>query len=106
MIKPYIKNIIFFILFISSFQVNAQNLVELKGKIIDSEGNPVSEAHIRNMSNNTGVVSQKDGSYLLTIPAYRDVLIQVSCIGFETREFKINYEKDTIKKLNIVLNIL
>jgi hypothetical protein len=86
--------------------VNAQNFVELKGKILDTEGNPVSEAHIRNMSNNTGVVSQKDGSYLLTIPARRDVLIQVSCIGFETREFKINYERDTIKELNIVLNIL
>lgn len=101
-----IKNIIFFILFILSWHVNAQNFVELKGKILDTEGNPVSEAHIRNMSNNTGVVSQKDGSYLLTIPARRDVLIQVSCIGFETREFKINYERDTIKELNIVLNIL
>jgi len=106
MIKAHLKIIIFFILFILSWHVDAQNLVELKGKIVDPEGNPVSEAHIRNMSNNTGVISQKDGSYLLTIPARRDVLIQVSCIGFEIREFKINYEKDSVKKLNIVLNIL
>jgi len=105
MIKPYIKYIIFFILFISSWQINAQNLVELKGKVIDAEGNPVSDAHIRNISNNTGVISQKDGSYLLSIPAHRDVLIQVSCIGYETREFKINDQKEKVKKLDIVLNI-
>ncbi|MFP4024732.1 MAG: carboxypeptidase-like regulatory domain-containing protein [Thiohalospira sp.] len=81
-------------------------MVNLTGKIIDTNGNPVSEAHIRNMSNNTGVISKDDGSYLIAIPAHRDVLIQVSCIGFETRELKINYEKDQLKKLDIELNIL
>ena len=106
MYKPLFKHIIFLLLLMAPWSALAQNVVTLTGKIIDTNGNPVSEAHIRNMSNNTGVISEEDGSYLLTIPSHRDVLIQVSCIGFETRELKINYEKDQLKKLDIVLNIL
>ncbi|MFO7828268.1 MAG: carboxypeptidase-like regulatory domain-containing protein [Bacteroidales bacterium] len=103
--KSFLKYI-FVIPLLFSLEIYAQNTVNLKGKVLDPDGKPLSEAHIRNMSNNTGVISQDDGSYVLAIPSSRDVLIQVSCIGFETREFKINYEKDNISKLDIKLNIL
>ncbi|MEE4197235.1 MAG: carboxypeptidase-like regulatory domain-containing protein [Bacteroidales bacterium] len=105
MIKRYLKKIIFLLLWLASLSVNAQNIVPVQGKVIDNEGNAVSGAHIRNMSNNTGVISQKDGSYRLMIPGSRDVLIQVSCIGFETREFNLNYQKDSVKEFDIVLKI-
>jgi len=105
MIKAHLKDIIFFILMIYSLPVSAQNIVHINGKVLDSKGNPVSGAHIRNMSNNTGVISQENGSYQLVIPASRDVLIQISCIGYETREFKINYQKEKVKNLDIVLKI-
>ena len=105
MIKAHLKDIIFFILMIYSLPVSAQNIVHINGKVLDSKGNPVSGAHIRNMSNNTGVISQENGSYQLVIPASRDVLIQISCIGYEPRKFKINYQKEKVKNLDIVLKI-
>ena len=88
-----------------AFPLGAQNTVSLKGKVIDVEGKPVESAHIRNMSNNTGVISEKDGSYSLKIPQDKNVLVQVSCIGYEASSFTINSKTDEISDFNIVLEI-
>ena len=100
------KSTSFFIfLFLLSVTVLAQDLTSLQGKVIDQKGNPIELAHIRNMSNNTGVVSEKDGSYKLTIPENKNVLVQVSCIGYEAKSFTINAQKDTVSNYNIVLDV-
>lgn len=88
-----------------AFSLDAQNTVSLKGKVIDVEGKPIESAHIRNMSNNTGVISEKDGSYSLKIPKDKNVLVQVSCIGFKASSFTINSAKDKISDFNIVLKV-
>jgi hypothetical protein len=95
---------IFFIIFVNS--VNAQSVVSLQGKVIDLEGRPVESAHIRNMSNNTGVISEKDGSYSLKIPKNKNVLVQVSCIGYSAKSFTINSSTTDIHNFPIKLEVL
>ena len=92
--------ILIFWIFSSAF---AQDVVSLKGKVTDTNGNAIELAHIRNMSNNTGVVSEKDGSYSLKIPENRNILIQVSCLGYKPQTFNINSKTDNLSEFNIVL---
>ena len=83
----------------------AQSVVSFEGKVFDVEGNPIESAHIRNMSNNTGVISGKDGSFYLKIPINKNVSIQVSCIGYIAKSFTVNSAIDQVSDYNIVLEI-
>ena len=93
------------LIFFFAFSLGAQNVISLSGKILDSDGKPVESAHIRNLSNNTGVISEKDGTYSLKIQKDKSVLIQVSCIGFAAKSFTINSEITSIKNYNIILEV-
>jgi len=95
---------IFLILFFA-FTSMAQSVVSFEGKVFDVEGNPIESAHIRNMSNNTGVISGKDGSFYLKIPINKNVSIQVSCIGYVAKSFTVNSAIDQVSDYNIVLEI-
>ncbi len=96
-----------FLIVLIIFAVNAvsQDITSLKGKVLDAAGNPVELAHIRNMSNNTGVVSAEDGTYKLTIPAGKNVLIQVSCIGYKAQSFTVNTANNNVENYNIILEV-
>jgi len=100
-LKIYLSVLLFAIV----YSVKAQNVVSLFGKVIDANGNAVESAHIRNMSNNTGVISEKDGSYSLKIPKDKKVLVQVSCIGYKAKSFTINTKTDSIANFIIKLEV-
>lgn len=87
------------------FTSMAQSVVSFEGKVLDVDGNPIESAHIRNMSNNTGVISGKDGSFYLKIPINKNVSIQVSCIGYAAKSFIVNSTIDQVSDYNIVLEI-
>ncbi len=95
----------YILLIFLAVSVFSQDVTSLKGKVLNQEGKPVELAHIRNMSNNTGVISKKDGSYSLKIPQNRNVLVQVSCIGYLPRSFNINSNKDSVSNFNITLEL-
>ncbi len=95
----------FLLLMCLSLFVHSQQVVKMTGKVINKEGAAVELAHIRNMSNNTGVISEKDGTYSLQIPKDKNVLVQVSCIGYQAKSFIVNSKIDTISNYNIVLEV-
>ena len=84
--------------------LHAQNVTSLNGKVVDREGKPIESAHIRNMSNNTGVISDNKGSYSLKIPLGKKVLVQVSCIGYKPRSYEITPQTDSLHNFMIVLD--
>lgn len=94
-----------FFLIIFSVTVLSQEITSLRGRVLDQDGNPVELAHIRNMSNNTGVVSADDGSYKLNIPANKNVLIQVSCIGYTAQSFTVNTANQNVENYIITLEV-
>ncbi|MFC2151687.1 carboxypeptidase-like regulatory domain-containing protein [Bacteroidota bacterium] len=96
---------LYILVFFYTISVCAQDVTSLTGKVFDQDGNPVELAHIRNMSNNTGVISEKDGSYSLKIPSEKNVLVQVSCIGYNAQSFTVNSKTDTVSNYNIVLKV-
>ena len=84
--------------------LHAQNVTSLNGKVVDREGKPIESAHIRNMSNNTGVISDNKGSYSLKIPLGKKVLVQVSCIGYKPRSYEITPQTDSLQNFIVVLD--
>jgi CarboxypepD_reg-like domain/TonB-dependent Receptor Plug Domain len=88
-----------------AFSSMAQNVVSFKGKVLDAKSNPIESAHIRNMSNNTGVISDKEGNFYFKIAPNKNVSIQVSCIGYSAKSFTVNSNTDKIENYNIVLEV-
>ncbi len=95
-----------FFLFFCTISTSAQNTILFTGRIIDNEGNPIESAHIRNITNNTGVISDSGGGFSLNIPIGKDIVINVSCIGYESTNFTINTAKDSILNVKITLQVL
>ena len=98
-------SVLYCFIFFFAFSSSAQNVISLTGKVLDPNGDPVESAHIRNMSNNTGVISDRDGTYSLKILKDKNVLIQVSCIGYVAKSFTVNSETDSISNYNIVMEV-
>lgn len=66
-----------------------KNLATIRGKIADENGQPVSGASILVKGTNTGTSSDASGNFRLEVEQARVVLV-VSSVGFETREFEVS----------------
>lgn len=99
--------IIWVTIVISSIQaVYGQQVVSLSGKILNSQGQGIELAHIQNTKLNTGVVSEKNGTYSIFISGTEKTTIHVSCVGFVTQEILIDPLTTNLTNYNIALQEL
>jgi hypothetical protein len=94
--------------FMLIFVVNiciGQNIINLEGRVTNTSGQAVELAHIRNTQLNTGVVTDKNGNYLIAISANETTKIQISCVGYITKEISINPKNRFTNPLNIELQV-
>ena len=76
----------------------------ITGFITDEKNTSLPAVNISVLSNNTGVTSEADGSYSLSIPANRSVVIGYSFIGFHIEKIRIPMlKKGQTYTLNIQL---
>ncbi len=89
----------FFLIFISlsSFAQNAT----VKGIILDESNKPIVGANIS--YGNEGTLTNKNGVYILSIPANKDVRIRITHIGLKNMVFTINLKENQEYELNPVL---
>ena len=76
--------------------LSAQNL-SLRGKVVDTQGEPVMGAYVLQVGTQNGTVSNLDGNFSLNVP--RGAAVSISFMGFITQEFTAN----NADFLNIVL---
>lgn len=94
----------FFILILNITGIFAQsNNATLFGKVTDGTGKPLELANISLKNSNIGTVSNREGEYLLRIPAKKPVVIVFSSIGYKTVEKTINANEEQRVELNISL---
>ena len=100
-----IKSLFFqFLLIISAASVFAQsNNATLFGKVTDENGKPVELANISLKNSTIGTVSNRDGEYLLRIPAKRTIVIAFSMIGYQMVEKKITATEEQRINIDVVL---
>ncbi|OFX22972.1 MAG: hypothetical protein A2041_00445 [Bacteroidetes bacterium GWA2_31_9b] len=85
--------------------INAQNFIPLKGRITDSLDRAVAFAHIKDINLETGVISDKNGNYSISISKEKETTIMVSCVGYKTKEFNIHPDKINTNNFNIILDV-
>lgn len=94
--RPYIL-MLFLVIAPGAFnQIQAQNAILVKGKVLDkNSGQPVSGVSITVKGSNTGVSSKEDGSFSINVPSGNAGLI-VSSVGYEKQEVKISNSSNEI----------
>ena len=93
-----------FILFQGANHSFAQsNNATLFGKITDATGKPLELANISLKNSTIGTVSNRDGEYLLRVPAKKAVVMVFSSIGYRTEEKTITATEEQRIEMNIAL---
>jgi TonB-linked SusC/RagA family outer membrane protein len=72
---------------------------ELKGKVTDARGEPVSGAVVRIKDGKPGTVTDIDGLFKMNVPSRPDLTLSVSYLGYKT----LNVALDGKQELNIVM---
>jgi TonB-linked SusC/RagA family outer membrane protein len=85
--------------FFLNVELNAQNF-NIKGKVIDSDGNALSGAAVRIQGTTVGVTSNDDGDYALNnVP--KGSILEVLLVGYVTQEIKVSGDKTVINAILI-----
>ena len=79
------------------------NNATLFGKVTDQNGKPVELANISLKNSTIGTVSNRDGEYLLRIPAKKTVVITYSMIGYQMVEKIITATEEQRLEMNVVI---
>ncbi len=74
------------ILMLEIFTVMSQNMTgHIKGKITDTDNNPVPFANVLLVELNTGTISDENGMFRLRNITSGNYTLQLSCVGYKTR---------------------
>lgn len=100
-----IKFILFqLILILSAASIFAQsNNATLFGKITDQAGNPLDMVNIAIKNSSIGTVSNRNGEFLLRIPAKKPIVMVFSFIGYQTVEKTMTASEEQRLELNVTL---
>ncbi|MEI8115556.1 MAG: carboxypeptidase-like regulatory domain-containing protein, partial [Bacteroidia bacterium] len=91
-------------LFLFSANLFAQsNNATLFGKVSDETGNPVELANISLKNSSIGTVSNRNGEYLLRIPAKKKVVMVYSIVGYGSVEKTITASEEQRVEMNVTL---
>jgi len=95
---------IFILLFLSVTHLFAQsNNATLFGKVTDQNGKPLEQANISLKNTTIGTVSNRDGAYLLRIPAKKQVIIVYSTVGYTPVEKTITAGEEQKIEMKVTL---
>lgn len=105
--KSYVTVCIFFgfLLLAGLNEIQAQQKGTVTGFVTDSLGKPLPYASVLAPAINKGTSCNESGYFELTLPEETDIKLQVSLIGFQTREIFISLNPGEKKQLNISLKL-
>jgi hypothetical protein len=83
----------------------SQETTQIFGKITDGNGNAVFMVNISVDGNTLGTISDKNGMYELRLPANTELIINFSCIGFQTIRYSFKGESGIRSQLDQVLAV-
>ena len=72
---------------------HAQGGFTVKGKVIDSDSQPVIGAAVTIQGTTTGVGTDFDGNFSLTVPS-EDTVLEIAFLGYSTQEVKVGKQRN------------
>lgn len=90
----------------TSFATGIENVQEkghtfIKGRVIDSEGNPLVGVTVQIEGTSYGVITDADGNYILEFPSMAHPKIVFSCIGYKSKSIEFR----GVKEQNMMLEL-
>lgn len=90
----------------TSFATGIENVQEkghtfVKGRVIDSEGNPLVGVTVQIEGTSYGVITDADGNYILEFPSMAHPKIVFSCIGYKSKSIEFR----GVKEQNMMLEL-
>lgn len=82
------NKIIFSLLFLFCLSASAQNRIKITGIVNDDKGNPVPNASVVEKGTTTGVTTDINGAFSITVPSKKTILV-ISNVGYKTQEITI-----------------
>ena len=90
-------------------KIAANSLMQIKGRVIDENNEPVQFATIRQHGTIKAVVTDSLGDFSISLnPNDKKVLLNISCIGFQSldKEFNVEIQKELIINLKTEIETL
>ncbi|MDR1458873.1 MAG: TonB-dependent receptor [Bacteroidales bacterium] len=82
----------------------AQNLARIYGKVTDTSGFPIEAANIVILNvSNIGNSTNESGRYDLLVPHDKDLIVEVSCVGYQPQQQMVSINAGKRKQLNFEL---
>lgn len=90
----------------TSFAAGIENVQEkghtfIKGRVIDSDGNPLVGVTVQIEGTSYGVITDADGNYILEFPSMAHPKIVFSCIGYKSKSIEFR----GVKEQNMMLEL-
>ncbi|MBN1820204.1 MAG: carboxypeptidase-like regulatory domain-containing protein, partial [Prolixibacteraceae bacterium] len=105
MLKMRLFLLLILILFTGE-QILAQgNNATLRGKVTDQNGNPMELVNIAVKNSPLGTTSNREGNFLLRIPARREITVVASSMGYKTEEKNFRAKAEENITWNITLTV-
>lgn len=89
------KQLLLYLFFLCSSALSAQNKFEIYGLILDEKNHPISNANVFLVQSKTGTITNSEGKFVVT--AYRNDILSVSHVGYETVSTKVNAASGSLK---------
>jgi len=105
MIRFFQKQILFFLVMTLSPVLYCQEYATISGKITGPDNQPVFLANITIQGTVTGTATAEDGTFVLQVPAGREITLVFSCIGYQTLSEKAVLKAGELLQLTRVMNI-
>ncbi|HEX2394974.1 MAG TPA: TonB-dependent receptor [Bacteroidales bacterium] len=90
----------FLMLLMLSVAVMAQNERKITGTVTDVNGDPLQGAYVVLKGTNTGVVTDAEGAFAITVENPENAVLVFSYLGFITEEFPIGTQSSIIVELD------
>lgn len=75
--------------------------IEIRGRVISQQGEPLPNVSVLIVGTNAGTTTDTDGRFTLTAPDDKNVVLEVSSVGYRTKRLSVGKQTD----INVVLEL-
>jgi Ca-activated chloride channel homolog len=83
------------------FAFTTHDLITIKGKVTDENGNPVAGATVVVKGTKTATSTDQNGEFIIQVPGEKAVLV-ISWVGYETKEIRVKEKRELMISLKPV----
>lgn len=90
---------------LATLALSAQQNGVLRGRVTDTENRPLELVNVAIVGSTSGSATDRDGKYVLIVPAGQEQEVDFSYIGYEPRRFRLTLKAGETRELDVALKM-